>query len=195
MIKRYNNGTAELRERFVKYNLLQNKHIPEEYLYNSRENRLKLLAGIIDTDGSYNQNGNYDIVQKNKKLAKQIQELCHSLGFKCSLNKARKKCCNNGKINNYWRLCISGHMHDIPVLLSHKKAKKYKGSKDLTTTGINVEHVGMGEYYGFYVDGDNKILLEDYTVTHNSVFASQKLIFRTLMDQEGGHKFLVVLLS
>ncbi|MFA7446405.1 MAG: DnaB-like helicase N-terminal domain-containing protein, partial [Flavobacteriaceae bacterium] len=32
-----------------KLNLLQNKHIPQEYLINSKENRLQLLAGIIDT--------------------------------------------------------------------------------------------------------------------------------------------------
>ena len=33
------------------YFLIGNKHIPNEYLFNNRESRLKLLAGIIDTDG------------------------------------------------------------------------------------------------------------------------------------------------
>src|SRR5439155_12780716 len=33
-----------------KYNLINNKHIPNDFLYNSREVRLKVLAGIIDTD-------------------------------------------------------------------------------------------------------------------------------------------------
>lgn len=36
------------------YNLLNNKHIPDDYKINSRENRLKVLAGLIDSDGYYN---------------------------------------------------------------------------------------------------------------------------------------------
>lgn len=42
-----------------KYNLLNNKHIPHIYKCNSREQQLKLLAGILDADGSY------DNVKKN----------------------------------------------------------------------------------------------------------------------------------
>ncbi|UWF82784.1 MAG: Homing endonuclease [Bacteriophage sp.] len=33
--------------------VLNNKHIPDDYIFDSRENRLKLLAGLIDTDGWY----------------------------------------------------------------------------------------------------------------------------------------------
>src|SRR5690606_8626431 len=71
--------------------LLKNKHIPSEYLIDSRDNRLKLLAGLIDTDGHRecrsdrpNQRS-YEITQKNKTLAYQIKELCFSLGFYASL--------------------------------------------------------------------------------------------------------------
>ena len=41
-----------LKDYLKKYNLISNKHIPNEYLYNTIDNRLKLLAGLIDTDGS-----------------------------------------------------------------------------------------------------------------------------------------------
>ena len=37
-----------------KLNLLNNKHIPQEYLFASYEDRLDLLRGLMDTDGSYN---------------------------------------------------------------------------------------------------------------------------------------------
>ena len=39
--------------------MLNNKHIPDIYKINSRENRLKLLAGIIDSDGYYSKEKNY----------------------------------------------------------------------------------------------------------------------------------------
>ena len=44
-----------------------NKHIPYEYKCNSRQIRLAVLAGIIDSDGYYNRNC-YDIVLKSEKL-------------------------------------------------------------------------------------------------------------------------------
>ena len=50
-----------------KFNLVNNKHIPHVYKCNSRENRLRLLAGLIDTDGSLdtNRDNSYDFIQKN----------------------------------------------------------------------------------------------------------------------------------
>ena len=49
--------------------VLGNKHIPHLYKANSREVRLQVLAGLIDTDG--HQHGNtYDIIQKNKKVVR-----------------------------------------------------------------------------------------------------------------------------
>lgn len=54
-----------------KLNLLQNKHIPKQYLINSTENRLLLLAGIIDSDGYYSSEFNcFEIIQKVKNWPK-----------------------------------------------------------------------------------------------------------------------------
>jgi replicative DNA helicase len=39
-----------------KQDLISNKHIPDVYKYNSRENQLKLLAGLIDSDGYNDRN-------------------------------------------------------------------------------------------------------------------------------------------
>ena len=48
---------APLKKYLRKYNLLNNKHIPNEYLTNDRDTRLKVLAGLIDTDGSVRAEG------------------------------------------------------------------------------------------------------------------------------------------
>ena len=79
-----------------KYNVLNNKHIPLEYKCNSRNIRLQLLAGIIDTDGSLMYNGCYDIIQKNEKLLDDIIYVARSLGFaaykkECKKNMYKKK--------------------------------------------------------------------------------------------------------
>jgi len=59
------------------YNLINNKHIPFEYKTNNRENRLSLLAGLIDSDGYCDQKGFcYEITQKNYILANDFLYLC-----------------------------------------------------------------------------------------------------------------------
>jgi len=78
-----------------KYNLINNKHIPNEYLYNTIDNRLKLLAGLIDTDGSLSRQS-YEISQKNEKLSNNIVQLCRSLGFYTRITKAEKSCMYKG---------------------------------------------------------------------------------------------------
>ena len=46
------NNLNPFKEIFKKYNLYKNKHVPKEYIINSEENRLKILAGMIDTGGT-----------------------------------------------------------------------------------------------------------------------------------------------
>jgi intein/homing endonuclease len=69
--------------------MINNKHIPHIYKCNSSENRLKLLAGLIDSDGHLIKNGGYEFTQKNEKLMDDVIYLARSLGFSC--NKKVKK--------------------------------------------------------------------------------------------------------
>lgn len=153
-----------------KYNLIGNKHIPASYKINTRENRLKLLAGLIDTDGYY-QRGVYEITQKNTQLSEDIKFLCGSLGFRCTMKKVNKSCVYEGekKIGEYNRISISGpNISEIPVLLERKKAETFP-NKDQLCTGIKVEPVEYDDYYGFTLDGNHRFLLGDFTVTHNTL--------------------------
>ena len=111
------------------YILINNKHIPNEYLYNTIDNRLKLLAGLIDTDGSLSRQA-YEISQKNEKLSNNIVKLCRSLGFYTRITKGEKSCMYKGEksIGIYYRITISLNQfsREVPVLLDRKKWK-YKG--------------------------------------------------------------------
>lgn len=62
-------------------NLLGNKHIPQIYLRASFEQRLALLQGIMDGDGSVNKGRKQVVLQSvEPELSKQYLELIHSLG-------------------------------------------------------------------------------------------------------------------
>lgn len=64
----------------------RNKHIPAVYLRASREQRLALLQGLMDTDGSCHHNGTaQEITSVNKGLAEDICELLASLGIRHSM--------------------------------------------------------------------------------------------------------------
>jgi len=63
-------------------NLKNNKHIPNEYMLASRQQRLALLQGLIDSDGYINDRGNACFYNTNLELAKQVKELITSLGYK-----------------------------------------------------------------------------------------------------------------
>ncbi|MCJ7651480.1 MAG: terminase family protein, partial [Candidatus Lokiarchaeota archaeon] len=58
------------------------KFIPENYLRSSTLQRLQLLRGLMDTDGSVSPNGACEFYQKDGKLLYQVRELLSSLGIK-----------------------------------------------------------------------------------------------------------------
>jgi len=153
-----------------KYNLIMNKHIPIEYKVNSRETRLKLLAGIIDTDGTYQKHTNqYTVSQKNEKLIDDIIDLVRSLGLACYKKQFQGKCHNNGVIGTYYRINIVGKgIEEIPCLLPRKKAVARVKSKNALINSFKIEENGIDDFYGFELDNNHRYLMGDYTVTHNS---------------------------
>jgi deoxycytidine triphosphate deaminase len=62
--------------------LLNNKHIPEEYMEAGRFQRQALLEGLMDTDGYCDKWGRCELTTMKKDLAEQYRELVASLGFK-----------------------------------------------------------------------------------------------------------------
>lgn len=154
--------------------LIKNKHIPEEYLCDSRKNRLELLAGLIDTDGSKGKSG-FEITQKNKLLAEQICNLANSLGFYASINEKTATLKRVGKelyTCQVYRVSIYGSdLSTVPCKVKRKrfvKEKKHINARNPLRSGFSVENIGVGDYYGFTIDKNHLFLLGDYTVTHNT---------------------------
>lgn len=63
-----------------------NKHIPEIYLCASDAQRMELLAGLIDTDGSVEgKTGRIRYSTCDARLAADVERLAHSLGFRAHI--------------------------------------------------------------------------------------------------------------
>jgi len=147
----------------IGYSLANNDHIPTDYKFNSRENRLKLLAGLLDSDGCYDTKKHcFEFLCRNEKLMDDVIYLCRSLGFACY--KSNKN--TSWTDYNHGSITISGKgMEEIPT---KKKAVPRKQIKDVLVTGIKIEYVNEDDYYGFMLDGNCRYLMGDFTVTHNT---------------------------
>lgn len=161
------------------YSLVNDKHIPNEYLVNSRENRLLLLAGLLDTEG-YQLNGCYEIVTKYDKLKDGILYLCRSLGLAAYASVKAVKLKEWDEPREYWRISISGNTSMIPCRVKRKQADPRLQDKDALRTGFTVYQDRIDDYFGFELDGDGRYLLNDFTVTHNSTIACAGIAYDLL---------------
>lgn len=146
--------------------LLGNKHIPHHYMTASWSDRMDLLAGLLDTDGSVDGSG-WEFSSSRKDLTLQVQKLCRSLGLRATFGERETAC--NGKRFTSYRLHINGT--EIPTRL--KKAARRKCSKNPRLQGFSVSCIGEGPYHGVVIDGDRKHLLADFSVVHNTIMVSE----------------------
>ena len=174
---------APLKKYLRKYNLLNNKHIPNEYLTNDRETRLKVLAGLIDTDGSVRSNGHEIRIcqgSKNDIIIENAYTLAMSLGFSCGIKEGRSqwtdKKTNDKKFSSYKELTITGYkIHEIPTLLPYKKLANVEDetqivrSKSFMCSKFNLVEVGVGPYVGWQLhDKRGRFCLKDGIAVHNT---------------------------
>lgn len=140
--------------------------IPHAYKISSVSERLEILAGLIDTDGSQSRSGVYDWLSKSKQLACDMAFLARSVGLSVSPPKMKYV---SGYPDPYWRLCISGNTDKIPCKIPRKIALPRKQKKDALRSGFSLIPTDAKEaFYGFTLSGDGRYLLDDFTVTHNS---------------------------
>lgn len=144
------------------------RFIPDMYKRASRNERLQLLAGLIDTDGHLYKTGGYNFVSKSLPLADDVTFLARSLGFAAYCKELR---CSAypGHSDVYRRVNIAGDVEQIPCRIARKKASPRKLKRSTLRTGFTLAPTGQAEaFYGFTLDGDGRYVLEDFTITHNS---------------------------
>ena len=175
-----NREEAPLKKYLRKYNLINNKHIPNDFITNDRETRLKVLAGLIDTDGSVRANGHEIRICQgpaNYKIIENAYTLAMSLGFSCGVKEGKSQWTdeNNGdkKFRSYTELTITGqNINEIPTLLPYKKIETVNNivrSKSFMCSKFSLEEVGIGPYVGWQLhDKRGRFCLKDGLSVHNT---------------------------
>lgn len=157
-----------------KLKLLFNKHIPKQYFRSSYEQRLKLIQGLMDTDGNVNlKRKQVEFVSCNKKLAYDFKHLALTLGQRPYLYKQKRKTVftNNKYIDVY-------HVYFRPININpfrlSRKAKHIDINWGYGRSNIraikNIEMVSPRQTQCIAVDSlDNTYLCtENYIPTHNT---------------------------
>jgi DNA topoisomerase II len=188
-------GHAPLKNQLDKYNLVNNKHIPIDYLVNDRDTRLKVLAGIIDTDGCLSRDGTrISITQglEHKKLIDGIVYLARSLGLYCSLTMKKTTWTwkEEKKEGMSYNVNISGDIGDIPTRLPRKECNSTLCRNTSKSTGfIEINESKTKEFVGFEIDGNQRFVINDFTVTHNcaNIFSTRFIV--EIDDAKRGKRF------
>lgn len=172
------------------------KAVPTAYREGSIDQRLAMLAGVLDTDGHYTGRA-FDFVTASNVLANDVVYMAWSVGLGASIRAVERRVPGTTRTATYDRVTISGDLDRIPTRVARKRAKPRRSPKDVNRFGFTLERVGYGPYYGFTLDGDGRFLLADCTVTHNTecaiyladlmVRADERVMFcadrLTLVDQ------------
>jgi DNA gyrase/topoisomerase IV subunit B len=195
-VKSQTTGKNNWQKTLIENNLWNNKHIPFEYMYTSKENRLQLLAGFIDTDGyvQFQNKVPRVLISQSKRLRigliYELKFLCETLGYACKIyHESKNRQTKNGEDASVLTLCITGdNLHEIPILLNRKKIQPYVLKRNLYISSFTVKSLGVGKYCGWEIDGNNRFLLGNFIITHNSRLlggkdaASPRYIFTKLSD-------------
>ena len=180
---KWKRNKAPLKNLLKKYNLLEEKFIPIEYKVNDRDTRLKVLAGLIDSDGHVQKERegrriNISQGMMHEKLTDDILYLARSLGFSASkiIRDVTWTYENKKRTGKCISINISGNgLEDIPTILPRKKCSSPLSHEVLNTGPVKIKKVENGEFVGLSIDGNERFVINDFTVTHNctNIFSSK----------------------
>ena len=142
-----------------------NLHIPVEYLTNDADSRLKLLAGMIDANGclKFTKKTPFFEISMCRNIINSLEFVARSLGFYTSISENK----NNTPTIISLRIC-GDNLELIPTKVQSKKIiEKYKIERNFNYC-IDVEPLGKGQFCGWMVDKNERFLLKNFVVTHNS---------------------------
>ena len=169
-----------LQKILCKLNLKNNKHIPKMYLRASFKQRLELLQGLMDTDGTCNKTGiSQTYTTISEKLRDGVAELLASMGLKYSIKKKRMRC-NGVLLDGFsYNIMFNSFKDLIPVFKMPRKLERMRdiGEKGLRSRSVQIvsaDRVDSVPVRCIQVNSDSGIFLFGNTMlpTHNSTIAA-----------------------
>ena len=165
-----------------KAGVLQDKHIPEEYLYASVEQRRALIQGLMDSDGYIDKKGSAEYCQVRKQIADGMAFLLRSMGVKVNVRESEAKL--YGRVTGpRYRLTFKPYKHQNLVTLPRRAERvQEQRRKPIPRVIKDVRRVAPVDARCITVAAEDGLYLvgETMVVTHNSPFAAALCLFELL---------------
>ncbi|KKN31320.1 hypothetical protein LCGC14_0825250 [marine sediment metagenome] len=172
------------------------KFIPKQYLFDSIENRIELLRGLLDTDGYISKKGTIQFYSTSERLINDVQFLVESFGGIAFLSTKIPFYYYKNKEKKIGRKCyiltirLPGFFNPFFI---KRKADRYKPNvkyKPLRAIK-NIEYIGKEKTQCILTDSKDHLYLTDHCIiTHNTKILID--ILNHLWDKEKIDKVLIL---
>lgn len=145
------------------------KFIPEEYKFSTISQRLKMLQGVLDTDGHSRKDSIVELTLASRKLIDDVQFIVQSLG---GIGRIKKKYVTyNGEKRLYWRITIKLPPKFVPFKLKRKQLSFRATTKYLPNRAIvDVKFIGRKDAQCILIASDDHLYCTDNCIlTHNTL--------------------------
>jgi phage terminase large subunit-like protein len=176
--------------------VLNNKHIPSDYLRASKMQRLALLQGLMDTDGTVSKNGRViSYTSISEKLTEGVSELLGSFGIKYSWRRNSMRCNRRPVPGIAHTLQFMAFRDEIEVFGLRRKLDRMRVRLDCdisprsqTVQIVEAERVASVPVRCITVDSPDSLFLFGRTMlpTHNSTWGSGILLYCLCCEDEVG---------
>lgn len=174
----HNHKKGAILQAFRGLGVINNKHIPAAYLYNSVENRIALLNGLMDTDGSAMKSGQCTFVSKTRRLVDDVKILLQSLGIKVTFSTKESKI-NGRVVGEHYTLQFFAPK-SFPVFgLARKQSRlKENVSRCLSRHIVDIIPVDSVPVKCIKIDRERGLFLAgtSFIATHNTPIASGEIL-------------------
>lgn len=167
---------GELTAVLIRANLLCNKHIPQQYLQGSITQRLALLQGLMDTDGSITRTGLCEFSSSNPILSHGVAILIKSLGIKTGRVHPEKSTLNGMRCKDRYRVTFTTMLpvFRLPRKLSRIRVEKSQKTRTTHRFITNIIPIKPEPMRCITVDSHSHLFLvtRDFIPTHNTMVCS-----------------------
>ena len=169
--------------------LINNKDIPDNYLYGDVDQRKELLKGLMDTDGScsFSKKGGCEFTQKSKEFIDKFSQLLFSLGIPNGVAQHETKVSKDSdKYFTSYRCYFYIDKQNTCFKFKKKKGERVPETINVKTRRKYIREIKQVESVPtkcIYVDNESHLFLcgEKFTVTHNTTMGAIYIMAKTIL--------------
>jgi hypothetical protein len=149
--------------------------VPEIYKYAPREDRIAIIQGLMDSDGTVDKGGQASFTSTSVRLANDVAWILRSLGERCTLTYKLKHCVHP---DGHRTPCDSWDIYigksTLPLFRLQRKIDRLKApTRGKPRLMVGFKEVDPAECTCITITGDEKLFMtRDFIPTHNSLAAA-----------------------